>query len=201
MQREPAAARQVLEKAVEIGSKLVKDYPDRDPYRDAFAAALGNLAVSLRQRGQGKAAVGLLKQAIEQEQVAVARSGGLGHFRRMLGVLFRDLADTFTMMGRVTEAAEAARQRRALIPSGPFDLYNDACLLSRSIATTEDPRRRDALAAEAVGALRAAVAAGWDNAVHTSRDPDLDPLRARDDFRAMLADLFDRSFPADPFAK
>jgi hypothetical protein len=48
--------------------------------------------------------------------------------------------------------------------------------------------------------LRTAVAAGWSNAPHTARDPDLTPLRKRPDYQALLAALFDRDFPADPFA-
>jgi hypothetical protein len=56
------------------------------------------------------------------------------------------------------------------------------------------------MAAEAVQMLRAAVAAGWSNAQHTDRDPDLASLRDRDDFRRLLTELFDQGFPADPFA-
>jgi hypothetical protein len=52
-----------------------------------------------------------------------------------------------------------------------------------------------------MAALRAAVAAGWSNVVHTARDPDLAPLHERPDFRALLAKLFDNGFPADPFAR
>jgi hypothetical protein len=37
--------------------------------------------------------------------------------------------------------------------------------------------------------------------VKTGRDPDLAPLRERQDFTRLLADLFDRGFPADPFAR
>jgi hypothetical protein len=48
--------------------------------------------------------------------------------------------------------------------------------------------------------LRQAVAAGWNDARQTDRDPNLDPLRDRDDFRRLLAELLDRGFPADPFA-
>ena len=64
-----------------------------------------------------------------------------------------------------------------------------------------DGEQKQALAAEAVQTLRDAVAAGWQDAQHTSRDPDLAPLRDRDDFRRLLAELFDRGFPADPFAR
>jgi hypothetical protein len=32
-----------------------------------------------------------------------------------------------------------------------------------------------------------------------ARDPDLDSLRSREDFRELLLTLLDRTFPADPF--
>jgi hypothetical protein len=51
--------------------------------------------------------------------------------------------------------------------------------------------------------LTKAVAAGYDTPQHLARmtrDPDLDALRDRDDFRRLTAGLLDRGFPADPFA-
>ena len=53
---------------------------------------------------------------------------------------------------------------------------------------------------EAVATLRAAVAAGWSDGVIMARDPDLTPLRDRDDFRGLVLGLLDRAMPADPFA-
>jgi hypothetical protein len=35
----------------------------------------------------------------------------------------------------------------------------------------------------------------------TNSDADLAPLREREDFCRLLADLFDSGFPADPFAR
>jgi hypothetical protein len=52
-----------------------------------------------------------------------------------------------------------------------------------------------------MAALRAAVAAGWSDAVHTARDPDLAPLHERPDLRTLLAKLFDHGFPVDPFGR
>jgi hypothetical protein len=49
--------------------------------------------------------------------------------------------------------------------------------------------------------LQAAVVAGWSDASHTAHDHDLAPLRERPDYRALLAGLFDRAFPADPFTR
>jgi hypothetical protein len=61
--------------------------------------------------------------------------------------------------------------------------------------------QRQALAADAVQRLKEAMAAGWNDAGKTNSDPDLAPLRDREDFSRLLADLFDRGFPADPFAR
>jgi hypothetical protein len=47
-------------------------------------------------------------------------------------------------------------------------------------------------------AMRLAVATGFDNVGHMGRDPDLDPLRSRPDFQALMMDL---AFPADPFQR
>jgi serine/threonine-protein kinase len=51
---------------------------------------------------------------------------------------------------------------------------------------------------QAMGVLRRAVAGGYRNATWMHRDPDLDPLRARPDFRLLLMDL---AMPADAFAR
>jgi hypothetical protein len=49
--------------------------------------------------------------------------------------------------------------------------------------------------------LARAVTAGYDDLANLTRDPDLDALRNRADFRRLLARLFDRGFPKDPFAR
>jgi hypothetical protein len=50
----------------------------------------------------------------------------------------------------------------------------------------------------AMGVLRRAIAAGYHPVTWMKRDPDLDPLRARADFQALMADL---AFPSEPFAQ
>jgi serine/threonine-protein kinase len=46
--------------------------------------------------------------------------------------------------------------------------------------------------------LHGAVAAGYGNVAVMQKDPDLDPLRSRDDFQVLMMDL---EFPDDPFAR
>ena len=57
------------------------------------------------------------------------------------------------------------------------------------------------MGSEAVGTLRLAVASGWSDALRISRDPDLVPLHDLDTFRQVVAELLDRQFPVNPFAR
>jgi hypothetical protein len=60
------------------------------------------------------------------------------------------------------------------------------------------PQLKDARTRRAIAALRRAVLAGHADLKQVRRDPVLDPLRTRRDFRELLMDL---SFPAEPFAR
>jgi tetratricopeptide (TPR) repeat protein len=78
-----------------------------------------------------------------------------------------------------------------------------AALLRADARTPDAGRLVEAEADRAMSWLAKAVAAGYNkpqNLAHMTRDPDLDALRGRADFRRLLAELFDRGFPADPFA-
>ena len=84
-------------------------------------------------------------------------------------------------------------------PKDPVELYNVACDLALCEPVVKQSAEQQEAAAEAVRTLSQAVTAGWSDPLHTSRDPDLDSLRDRDDFRALLGELFDRPFPSDVF--
>ena len=62
------------------------------------------------------------------------------------------------------------------------------------LPATEGPAELD----RAMALFRRAVNAGYRDVSWMNRDPDLDPLRARPDFQAMLADL---AFPDYPFSR
>ncbi len=82
----------------------------------------------------------------------------------------------------------------------PNDFYDVTCALALIIPVMP-AEERQVLAAEAVQTLKQAVDAGWTDAQRTNRDNDLASLRHREDFRRLVATLFDSSFPADPFAR
>jgi tetratricopeptide (TPR) repeat protein len=73
-------------------------------------------------------------------------------------------------------------------------LYNAAGVFAlASAAVKDDPKLADRSAARAIGLLRQAQAKGYFKETakieHMKKDTDLDPLRQRDDFKKLLADL------------
>ena len=65
--------------------------------------------------------------------------------------------------------------------------YNFAC--AYSLASAKIAEKQQEYADRAMELLQKAVKEGWNAADHTTNDPDLDPLRDRDDFKKLLADL------------
>ncbi len=107
---------------------------------------------------------------------------------------------------RPAEALPAALESVALLESlavkRPLDLYNLACSLAQIVALGEasgaplpDDERERTLA-RAVDQLTRSVERGLGNFAQMDSDADLDPLRGRADFQALM---LDRTFPRDPF--
>jgi hypothetical protein len=120
--------------------------------------------------------------------------------RTLLSSDYVNLSGVLRTLRRPDEAARATRERMNLWTGEAKELYNAACEFAQCVPIAREAAAARRYADEAMAALSAAVAAGWSNAAHTARDRDLAPLRERPDFQALLAGLFNRGFPADPFA-
>jgi hypothetical protein len=68
----------------------------------------------------------------------------------------------------------------------------------KAVPTPEEEAERRRYADMAMRALRQAVSCGKRDLALFQREPALDPLRSRGDFRVMLMDL---AIPADPFGR
>src|SRR5262249_39690749 len=96
------------------------------------------------------------------------------------------------------DAVRTAETCRDLGWNAPADAYDAACLLSLCVpimAEHDDldaTRRKEAAqfyGDAAMKLLRDAVGKGYKDVAHMKKDPDLDPLRRRDDFRTLVAEL------------
>ncbi len=91
----------------------------------------------------------------------------------------------------VTEVAELAKN-----PSGDaLSWYNFACVYA--IASGKMADKKQEYADRAMDLLRNAVKAGWSDAAHMAKDPDLDSIRGREDFKKLIEELAEKS-PAKP---
>ena len=139
------------------------------------------------------------REAIVHYRLGFTRAPQVVAFREKLSEAYQDLSATLRLVGRADEAAQITRERGKLWEKNPKELYEAVCELALCVPIVRGASEKQALAAEAIEGLLAAIALGWTDARKTSRDPDLMSLRDRGDFRQLVAELFDRVFPVDPF--
>jgi hypothetical protein len=89
--------------------------------------------------------------------------------------------------GQVAKAAAEVSELTKLSNWNALKWYDFACIYSVASGQVADRKREYADAA--VEMLRKAVKAGWKDAAHMRADTDLDPLRGRDDFKQLVAEL------------
>jgi tetratricopeptide (TPR) repeat protein len=102
------------------------------------------------------------------------------------------------LAGRVAEAVTEVSELRQLPGWNGGQLYNFACIYS--VASSKIADKKAEYAAAAIQLLQQAVTAGYKDHAHMKADKDLDPLRGRDDFKKLLADL-EAKFPPKPEKK
>jgi serine/threonine-protein kinase len=191
--------------ALEILERVARENPSVSEYQSDVALGQNNVAWALHKiawtemaQGQSRQAREHLERAVEQERAALALLPGHADYQRELRALLLSLTAVHQALNQPDEAMRVTREVAELSRGNGADLYQVACASALSVPLTRGEPQQT-LAREAVQALEAAVAAGWTDAGKTSRDPSLAPLRARDDFRRLLAKLFDDGFPNKPF--
>jgi serine/threonine-protein kinase len=194
-------AEQAYGKAIVAWERLLTRHPEVSDYRSGLGAALNNLAMALARRGDFNAAILRFREAIGHQRAVFDRQPHVAQYRQFLSNHFLGLARALRTLGQAEEAAVATGERIELWPGNPGQLYDVSCEFAQCVPIARDGTVRGHCSDAAMAALRAAVAAGWSNAVHTARDPHLASLHQRPDFRALLAELFDSGFPADPFTR
>jgi serine/threonine-protein kinase len=168
----------------------------------------GFLLLGLIARGLGRIdeALSSFRHAAESHEAVLRDAPGepqvVGH---LVAVLVEGLGKTCRMLGRTTDARASYRRAANLLAAierkDATDLYNLACCLAQcsALGNHDDDAPADASlqdADRAVNALRCAIELRACDYATIQGDTDLDPLRDRADFKALVMDL---AFPAEPF--
>jgi serine/threonine-protein kinase len=196
------------QRALAIHERLAAESPANTDYRYMIATHRTAIGWILGELGRRDEAPRPLARAREELERLVADHPDNLFFRRQLAQCVGFLGTAEHERGRRDEAFEALERARALyerLPGETLDLYNLACIDSRLVVLAQSdsageavPGRGDAYADKAIAALRRAVAAGYKRVDSLRNDPDLAPLRSREDFQRILLDA---AFPDDPFAR
>jgi tetratricopeptide (TPR) repeat protein len=194
-----------FQKARDAGEAYLSRHPDELFARGNAAAACSRLGECLARSGRFDEAVEAYRGLLGHQRV-LARKSTHGHLS-MEGDEYSHFVRSLRATGRRAEAAQVAREYRARAGNDPIELYNAARLLAGCAGTagpdeplgaTTGPAELPSVADEALAALRQAVDAGYGDLARLRSDPELDPLRPRADFQALL---FDLAFSVDLFAK
>ncbi|MFO0842695.1 MAG: tetratricopeptide repeat protein [Gemmataceae bacterium] len=194
----PREAEAAWRDALAIYKQLAADLPNQPEVRNALAGACVNLAILCKDRGDMAAAKGYLIEARPHHAAALKANPRHPDYRRF----FRNnqLVLTTAHAG-LLERAEAVASAEEIRDQGwdpPDDAYDAGAALSECIPVVEKHDRLDTnqrqeavrfYGDEAMKLLRDAVKKGCLEVKDFKQDPDLAPLRKREDFKKLVADV------------
>jgi tetratricopeptide (TPR) repeat protein len=191
-------AEQDFEEALSIRKQLAADFPNQPDLRNELAGTCLNLAGLQKKRGDCAAAKRLLEEARPHHLAALMANPRNPDYRQFYHNHLYGLTQVHAELLEQDEAVQTAETCRHLGWNSPFDAYRAACFLSLCIPIVakheklDDKKRKDAVqfyGDAAMKLLRDAVGTGFKDSAHMKKDTDLDPLRQREDFRKLLAEL------------
>jgi tetratricopeptide (TPR) repeat protein len=104
-------------------------------------------------------------------------------------------ATTRVNAGQVAEAVAEVAELSKMPHWDAGQWYDFACVYALACAKSPDKDKKQEYADRAMDLLQRAVKAGYNDAAHVRKDTDLDPLRGREDFKKLLAELEKKSTP------
>jgi serine/threonine-protein kinase len=207
--KKPALARPLAQRAAAIIERTAAANPKRLDVQVELAELYCTLGEIEAADGQPEQARGCFEraQAIRQKRLEADP-----HDEPSLAFCadsLRRIGTTFFAAGRPADAVAYCRRSIALLNGlkqpRALDLYDEACchsliagaakLAGSGVSAAEGLAEAD----RAVAGVRQAFEAGYGNLVWVQTgDPDLNPIRSRPDFQALM---MDRSMPVEPFAR
>jgi tetratricopeptide (TPR) repeat protein len=184
--------------ALAVFKQLAADFLSMPDYCNEAAGLLGNLALLANQHREFAAARERLEEALPYHRAALKANPRHPIYRQFYRSYLWTLAASCAGAGDRSAAASAAQKRRDLGWNPPADSYDAACALAQCVPIVAkddrlNPAKRkaemDLYGDEAMKLLRDAVAKGYKNVGQLKNDNTLAPLRPREDFQKLLAEL------------
>jgi tetratricopeptide (TPR) repeat protein len=149
---------------------------------------------SLRNERRAEDALGPYERALRIWERIVRDRPTIPFFRAELAATLAAIASIHQQGGRREEARDAWRRALDLGVSRRDGDARVAFNMGRvyALGTTLDLARAGTWAERALAALREALASGYKDRRQLRENPDLDPLRGRPDFKALITDLTTR---------
>jgi tetratricopeptide (TPR) repeat protein len=195
-------AEHAYQRRLSISEKLAREHPDVLEYAVRLGSACWSLGFAHSNLGNTGAALPLFDKSTEILQRALDREPRHPQARADLINARNGRAVVNAARGdyvRAVEEGEALARQEDLVAN---NFYNLACVFSRaSVAAAQDAKLRSPeraklqgqYALRAVDCLRQAVAKGYQNLPELNADPDLEPIRGREDFKKLVRDLEEKT--------
>ena len=113
-------------------------------------------------------ATGAFRQAVNHGQLAFNKAPHVQMYRQFLSESNLELSRCLTVLGRTDEAVRIIIVGKVLWENNPGELYDAVCELALCVPLVQKTEAKQAVAVEAVQTLKQAIAAGWNNADHTT---------------------------------
>jgi eukaryotic-like serine/threonine-protein kinase len=191
-------------RAIEHGEAAFARAPQVVLYGQYLGTQYRNAARVLQELGRHDEAIRVFRRTIEHFSRLARENPDVPVFRARLHAQATELAQLLVAQGRKTEAVQWFGMAVRALEDQPrktgLDLYNLACVHARvaaamfepqNVLTAEEVRERDRMIAAAIDSLRQSIEVGDKNATYMAADmaadKDLEILRGRPDFQALLA--------------
>jgi tetratricopeptide (TPR) repeat protein/tRNA A-37 threonylcarbamoyl transferase component Bud32 len=184
--------------ALSIQKQLAADFPNQPDLRNGLAGTTVNLALLHLQQGDWASARRLLLEGKPHHLTALKANPQNPSYRQFYRNHLNVLTKVHAGLLQLDDAVRTAETCQNLGWNALEDAYNGACCLSQCVPIVAKhdklnaKQRKDAAqfyGDAAMKFLREAVSKGYKDVAHMKKDTDLDPLRQREDFQKLIAEL------------
>jgi serine/threonine protein kinase len=185
--------------SLSIYRQLAAEFPNQPDLRNELAGTCKNLAILYQRQGNWAAARPLLLEGRPHHLAALKANPRHPSYRQIYRNHLGVLTTVHAGLLEQEDAVRTAETCRDLGWDAPADAYDAACFLSQCILIfmvkhdkLDDKQRKEAAqfyGDAAMKLLREAVGKGYKDVPLMKKDTDLDPLRQREDFKKLVAEL------------